>query len=105
MARGEEWKAERKAEAVPVRTLEDPKVREWVKDAAVVLGLDTSRDELVLFYGRETLEMINRTGVADSLPVAVLSYDQRTDELEFLIAAVRVLKGSDCYDGGEVGPK
>lgn len=85
-----------KAIAVPVKSFEDSAFRDVVARAGIVRGLDTSRDSLSLFFGRRMLKDILAGRAAEWGPqlVVVVAYDQRTNEFEYLVAAVKVLKGS-----------
>ena len=81
--------------------LSRPDIRQLVQEADVILGVDQSRGGLaILMYGRDLLQLI-REGRACELigpkkAVAAI-YDQRTDSLEYLLAAVQHLKGRDEY--------
>jgi hypothetical protein len=105
--------AQLKKLAQPLSTIQDDPphyngswAREEVKKANVIWGYDTVRDRMTLFYGKDFLErIINEDGDEDTYPIQkVFEYDQRTDSLAWLVAAVQVLKGSDCYEAGIGGP-
>ncbi len=71
-----------------------------LKEADVIYGSDTNRPgKGALFFGREVLGKIIRSDEAMPLCVFHLKLDFNTDQLEYLYAAVRVLKGSCCYVG------
>ena len=42
----------------PVRRIDEPSVREQMKEAGLIWGCDTASDCVALFYGREMLEDI-----------------------------------------------
>ncbi len=48
---------------------------------------------------------VTRTGVGEEITVIRISYDSRTDQLEYLAAAVQILKGSCCYEATLPAPK
>jgi hypothetical protein len=79
--------------------LGDPAARAQIVAADVVFGVDV-KDETqeVLFYGRRALKQIAKSGEGRELDVARVTIDLATDDVEALIAACRVLKGSCCYD-------
>jgi len=83
---------------IPVRFLEYPHVREQVKVADVVWGLDRRSGTRSLFFGKTTLEDIVNKGEARAVRTLTIAIDAQTDELEYLYAAVQVLKGTCCYD-------
>ena len=83
--------------ASPVRSLNDPAVREEVQNTAVVLGIDAATKNINVFFGEEVLRGVVSQEVFKPLPIISFLYDSRTDELEHLYAAVRHLKGSCCY--------
>jgi hypothetical protein len=83
----------------PLAALEREIVRAALKGADLVFGHDESRDgRPVLFFGRETLEEIAADRQSRPCNVFRISYDSRTDQLEYLAAAVEALKGSCCYE-------
>ncbi len=88
---------ETKKDAVPVASLKDPKVRAQAKDADIIFGFDTTSGGRSLFYGKDTLARISQGGAAEQMGVMGFLYDSKTDQLEYLIAAVQVIKGSCCY--------
>jgi hypothetical protein len=71
-----------------------------VKNSSVVSSFDSYTGQRSLFYGKESLEAILKSG---ALSVITFKYDSRTEKPEFLVAAVEALKGSCCYVGGEQG--
>lgn len=90
--------------AVPISHFEDPNFREEVKGADVILGWDSHRRFTSIFYGAPMLDLIASGAVGgQKLRSIAISFDSRTSQLEYLVAAVEVLKGSHCYVGeGEV---
>ena len=86
---------------LPLSALTNPDVREDVKSCDVVSGVDSSTGNFALFYGAEKLKEIVSSGVAGTVPRMSFLYDSRTDELEYILAVVQVLKGSHCYGAGE----
>src|SRR5579871_1017249 len=71
--------------------------RQALVAATVILGVDGKTRNEFLLFGRETLEGIARTGKAEFLPVIRIELDQRSGELEKIIALVRMVKGHDDY--------
>ena len=86
--------------ARPVREIENPKVREAMKEAGIIWGCDTASDNVSLFYGRDRLEDIaqDSTSKFDTRKIIAFELDFRTGELEDLYAAIEVLCGSCCYE-------
>ena len=71
--------------------------RNALRDADVIIGVDVmSRREFVV-YGRKSIEKLFRSGKPERLGVMYIGLDQETEELEKLIALVRVVKGHDDY--------
>ncbi len=88
----------------PLSIFQTEEGRQAAKEADVILGCDEGRGgKEVLFYRRATLERIAVSGVEGVPRVFRISYDSRTDQLEYLVAAVNVIKGSCCYEAS--GPQ
>ena len=85
--------------ASPVRRIEEPGVREQMKDAGLIWGCDTASDCVALFYGREMLEDIakGRDSEFDAQAHIAFELDFRTEDLEYLCAAVQTHRGAHCY--------
>jgi hypothetical protein len=66
--------------------------------ADVVYGRDVMTGNEFLVFGRDALEQ-TRAGKPDILRTLAIEIDQATDELEMLIALMRVQKGRDDYEG------
>jgi hypothetical protein len=93
-------------EVYPLAALQREEVREELKAADLVFGHDEAQGgKPVLFFGRELLEQIAAIGQGRPCRTFRISYDQRTDQLEYLIAAVEVLKGSHCYQASGPPPR
>ena len=86
-----------------VHDLADPSVREQVKIADVIFGADPRTGAWDLFYGESTLKRIRDKG-EEEVNLLFFSLDFATEELEFLVSSVVVLKGSRCYKGEGMGP-
>jgi hypothetical protein len=83
----------------PLSALKNDDVRAELKRADVIFGHDDAQGgELVLFYGIALLHRMLAEGRSPQFRVFNVSYDSRTDQLEWLVAAVRALKGSCCYN-------
>jgi len=67
--------------------------------AGVILGVDVKSRREFLVHGKETLEAMAR-GEPRRVRVLRIGLDQETDELEKLIALIRVAKEQDDYRGG-----
>ena len=87
-------------EIVPIHALEVESVRNAALTCDVIFGMDVQTAQKFLVYGRKILERIATTKVAEEVSVTTIGLDAETDELEFLIAAVRHYKGSDDYVHG-----
>jgi hypothetical protein len=77
-----------------LRTLEG---RAKINDVQIILGVDSFSGETSVFFGRDSLEKITKSGEAATVLTASYLYDSRTDQLDLLVAAVREAKGSCCY--------
>ena len=70
-----------------------------MREADLIFGFDISREKDVLMYGRDALKAIVESGTSTAVRIVRIKYDQRIgDSLEYLIAAIRTLKGSDDYN-------
>ncbi len=85
--------------ASPVQRIEEPDIREQMKEAGLIWGCDTASDCVALFYGREMLEDISKGRDSEFDPQITIAFelDFRTEELEYLCAAVQKLRGAHCY--------
>lgn len=90
------------AECLPLRSIARPEIRERVKGAGLILGWDTRTRRLIVFYGAEIWgEFLRRHETEWTAPLVIgFQYDSdlAKDDLEYLVAAVRTLKGSCCYE-------
>jgi len=88
--------------AMPLVALQDSKTQFWLEQADIVWGFDTSKnDEPALIFGKSKMKAcINDNKPFEARSVAFL-YDNQTDSLEYLIAAVLALKGKHCYSRDE----
>ena len=85
---------------VDISEIQQEGVRNLLTDAGAILGEDKITKDLAIFYGRETLEIFaqrKKEGVSFPRPVVIVAYQNDTDDLEYLFAAVQVLKGGCCY--------
>jgi len=71
--------------------------RQLVDSADVVLAVDVMTGNKALVYGRSALEEIAQSGKGRKLEVLEVELDMETDELERLLALMRVMKGHDDY--------
>jgi hypothetical protein len=84
-----------------ISVIQDPAVREEIKKAGVIFGVDSATGAPSIFYGKEMLKEIARGRAAewDAQVILAFKYDStQGDELEYLYAAVEVLKGECCYN-------
>jgi hypothetical protein len=86
---------------IPVTKVEEPDVRENLKNADVVLGVDCFTGDPAVFFGGDRLKKIIATGTSEPLTAIRVLYDSRTDQLELLYLTVKGLKGSCCYGTGK----
>jgi len=86
---------------IQVHALELPEVRETLKHADVIFGVDVDSEREFVVYGKEVLQRIVASNEGKMLRVARVELDQDTHELEYLLAAVRVLRGHDDYQDAE----
>ncbi|WP_441241018.1 toll/interleukin-1 receptor domain-containing protein [Tardiphaga sp. 768_D3_N2_1] len=84
---------------VDIFELQHEEVRKILAEAGALIGRDKRTGGHAIFYGRETLNEFSRRNdkVAFPRPIVEISYDNSSDQLEFLIAAVITLKGGCCY--------
>jgi hypothetical protein len=70
----------------------------WILHRAkVILAIDSRSNEEVLVFGRRTLEAIVKSNVSKGLALVKIGIDIETDELDRLLALVRLVKGRDDY--------
>ena len=74
-----------------------------LKDAKVVMGLDSSTGEESLFYGKDFLEEIVREKQTMVVKTASILFDSRLGQLKPLIAIVIKAKGSCCHPTASPG--
>lgn len=74
--------------------------RDIVSAAKVILAVDVMSGDRSLVFGRELLERIAAADIAQGAEVLGVELDMETDELEHLVALVRVVKGHDDYQAG-----
>ena len=78
-----------------VRDLQhDADKRSTLKEADVILGMDPHTGGQQVFFGRDLLHLISDSGFTSGVGVVRVELDSSTDQLEYLVAAVQVLKGS-----------
>lgn len=65
--------------------------------ADLIFGRDVDSRHEFLVYGRPILEAVQRAGRPGHFRLVVVEVDMETEELEMLIALVRVLRGRDDY--------
>lgn len=65
--------------------------------ADLIFGRDINSGHEFLVYGRPILEANLRSGRSGRFRVVVVELDMATEELEMLVALVRVLRGRDDY--------
>ncbi len=75
--------------------------RDVVSAAEVIFAIDVMSDHEAIVFGREVLEGIAAGGVAHGIETLGVELDMETDELERLVALVRVVKGHDDYQAEE----
>ncbi len=79
----------------------DENPRDIVSAAEVIFAIDVMSGHKALVFGRDVLEGIATGGVAQAVETVGVELDMETDELERLVALVRVVKGHDDYQAGE----
>lgn len=75
-----------------------PEVREQIKEADITFGVNAVTEESTLFYGKEMLQGIIKRKTGKQLVIIAFRIDYETGELEYLHAAIQVLKSDCCYD-------
>jgi hypothetical protein len=71
-------------------------VRQQVEQANVIVAADSNSGEKLLIYGRANLDAVKKSG-ADAIEALVIPVNRDTDDLEKLVAIVRVVKGRDDF--------
>ena len=85
--------------ALPLTSLADPKIQFWLEQADVVWGFDVAKNnQPSLMFGKQRMLQCIKEKKPFVARVMSFFFDSRTNSLEYLIAAVQVLKGSDCYN-------
>ena len=96
-----------KAGAIPIKELMNgrdglsPVYKKRFKSVDVVFGYDNARPDdpaaMTVFYGRGFLQEVAHSKRSEPMQYVVVSYDQRTDELEKLCACCQVHRGECDY--------
>ncbi|MDI3567271.1 toll/interleukin-1 receptor domain-containing protein [Bradyrhizobium sp. Arg816] len=86
--------------AIDVSEIQNEAVRRIMAEAGAILGNDKRTGAQAIFYGLDTLRQFSQVNenVRFPRPVVEVSYDSAGDQLEYLVAAVTILKGGCCYD-------
>lgn len=74
---------------------------QFIENADVIFGVDVMSEREFLVYGRKALRDNAISGQVKTLAVTRVALDQETEELEKLVALIRILRGSDDYLAGE----
>ena len=69
-----------------------------IAEVEMIFGRDVMTGNLFVVYGRELLSEIAGSGVARSSTGVIIELDQKTKELEKLLALVQALKGKHDYE-------
>ena len=87
-----------KESAVPLSSFENSEFGETMRAADIILGHETSSDEVHLFYGANSLSAAMKETAEHNLAVITIQYQDASgiEDLE-LQAALELLKGSCCY--------
>src|SRR5262245_53167037 len=92
--------------APPMRLgLDSPKIRTMIAAADVIRVDDPALGGGTVFFGREMLEEMIRTGIARAPNLLRLALDFVSDEPERLDVLIRELKGSSCFRPGDIFPE
>ena len=86
-------------EAIPLKRIGEPEIRERLRDADLIYGCDTASDSISLFYGKEFCEELEKSSEAREIRVVSFELDFRTSEPAFLCAEVKSLRGKHDYVG------
>lgn len=71
-----------------------------IRKADVILAHETGQERPMLFYGETALKRIAGSGKAENLCVVAFEIEPKSDDLEFLAAAVLSIKGECHYRSG-----
>ncbi len=82
--------------------LADPKLREQIKAATVVIGADArGTGKFTVFFGLATLARHAKAGKDLKALIVTVAVDFATDDVEVLYAFCMTPKGSCCYNRAE----
>jgi hypothetical protein len=84
--------------AIDVRTIADPAVRDDIRAADIVCGVDTATGRVVPIWGRSVYEAFVKGGVAQKISMLAFSMDFASSDVEYLIAACSVIKDVPNYE-------
>jgi hypothetical protein len=79
---------------------EEARLALQIRNADVVVGVDTNDGHGFLLYGRKAIDEAVAEGAGRELKFLRVDIDQRSAQLEWAIALVEMVKGSHDYPGG-----
>jgi hypothetical protein len=85
-----------------VSQIAEQSIREFMQGASVIAGIDRKTGAKAVFYGREKLLELSKKEDHSTLEgrMIIFSYDNASEELEYLAATVEVIKGYCSYQPG-----
>ncbi|HEX8162902.1 MAG TPA: hypothetical protein VF538_13615 [Pyrinomonadaceae bacterium] len=82
-----------------------PDLRDCIRRADIVLGIDPESGEQVVFYGRDRLERIVQTGAAERVAVVTFGVNLDSAQNQKLSTEILALKGSVTYSPADRFPE
>lgn len=84
--------------AMDVRRIEEPKVREAIQLADIIYGVDRETGRVWPVWGKTICQAIAKSGITHKVPVFAFKLDFESNELEYLVAACSSVKGVPFED-------
>lgn len=79
----------------------DPDFQNEIKNAEIIFGVHPlTKKQVGLFFGIAQIKRVVRRKVVEESLVLSVPVDPDTDDIEVLVAMVKVFKGACCYSGG-----
>jgi hypothetical protein len=89
---------------IGVHALANPEYRDLLRDAEVIFAHDVSTGSNSIVFGRDVLQRIAGSDAGGEAKVLTVELDQGTDELEYLVTVVELVKGQHDYKPSSGSP-
>src|SRR5437764_12904296 len=90
---------------LPANRVNSPDIRARIAAADVIRADDPALGGGTVFFGREMMEEVIRSGIPRSANVLRLTLDFASDDPERLDALIRELNGNSCFRPAEIFPE